>query len=143
MDELKARIDRHIAMFGKKIDRDKSKAFWFKLISLILTFIATIALGIEGADDELVLLKNTALVCTAGIAFFNGVDMFYNHKGLWIQYAITRNKLYEIKDDLEFEISCTKGDLDKETLHKFHERIKAALDECNKWWVKERRRDSA
>ncbi|MGL1190378.1 SLATT domain-containing protein [Vibrio parahaemolyticus] len=143
MDELKQRLERHISSLNKKIARDKSKAYWFKLISLILTFIATVALGYEGAETEVVLLKNTALFCTAGIAFFNGIDMYYNHKGLWVQYVVTRNKLYEISDDLAFERSCNQGQISEERLKGYHQRIQTVLDECNEWWVKERGRDGA
>ncbi|WP_096084920.1 DUF4231 domain-containing protein [Agaribacterium haliotis] len=143
MEELIRQIDSHIDAFNKKIKRDKDKAYRFKLISLVLTAVATIALGLEGLEDSAAVLKNTALVCTAGIAFFNGIDMYYNHKGLWIQYTVSRNKLYELKDDIALDLACAEQELDEQAIRRYYAAMKQVIAQCNNWWEKERRRERA
>lgn len=142
--ELVARLESHIKSFSMKINRDKKKAYSFKLIILILTLIATLSLGIESTAIDKILLKNIAFVCTAAVTFFTGLDLFYNHKGLWIQYTKTKNKLYQIKDDLLFKVAY-KGqeELTFQELEIFHNRLQVCLSECNEWWVKERQNAKA
>jgi len=144
LTEIQDRLDHHISSFSKKISRDKSKAYYFKLTTITLTFLATLALGVEGLEDEQVELKNFAFFCTAAVTFVTGIDLFYNHKGLWVQYTKTRNVLYQIKDDLNFLVSA-KGasEVSVDELAEFHKRIQACLNECNEWWVKERQNAKA
>lgn len=139
LKDVSDRLNRHIASFSKKITRDKNKAYYFKLITLTMTFMATLALGFEALPFEKITLKNFALFCTSAVTFITGVDLFYNHKGLWVQYTKTRNMLYQIRDDLDFEVKAKGADnLSTDEIREFHNRIQTCLNECNDWWVKER-----
>lgn len=142
LSNLRSRLERHIAEFSRKRKRDKAKAFAFKVLTLVLTLIATLSLGIEWNANISSIAKQLAFVATALVGFFTGIDLYFNHKGLWIQYTITRNELYKIRDDLEYQVEKVGAEkLEDTQLDDYHRRLQKALDDCNSWWVGERTKD--
>ncbi|WP_421868045.1 SLATT domain-containing protein [Motiliproteus sp.] len=139
---LKTEIDSHIESFSSKANRDKGKTFRFKLATLTLTLIATLALGIEFGEENKVLMKNAAFVCSAFVTFLTGLDLYYNHKGLWVQYVKTRNQLYALKYEIKISEAHEK-DLNEDLVKEFSQKLERILEECNKWWLKERSREDA
>ena len=143
MDEtikhIQGELDRHINSFSKRITNNKRKAFYFKLIVLSLSFSATLALGVKGwgNPDE---LKNLAFICTAMITFFSSIDMYFNHKGLWVRYVETRNELHLIDSDFKYYITSNKSNVDTKELDMFHDRLQSVLNDTSTWWTKERRK---
>lgn len=139
LSNLKSRLEYHIAAFSQRRKRDKAKAFRYKIITLALTLIATLALGIEWSTTLSSMAKQIAFVATALVSFLTGLDLYFNHKGLWVQFTITRNELYKINDDLEYQVEKLGADnLEDNQLDDYHRRIQKALDDCNSWWVGER-----
>ncbi len=135
-------LDNHIKSFSKRVESNKRKAFYFKLITLSLSFAATVALGVKGWGDPDE-LKNLAFICTAMISFFSSIDMYFNHRGLWVRFVETRNELYSINSDFNYYITANKSKIDIKELDKFHSRIQSALNETNNWWTKERSKKHA
>lgn len=143
MDEaikhIQSELDRQIDSFNKRIKSNKRKAFYFKLITLGLSFSATLALGIKGWGDPDV-LKNWALIFTAMITFFSSVDMYFNHKGLWVRYVETRNELTYLDTDFKYYVASNNANIDKEEIDEFHERMQSILNTTSSWWSKERQK---
>ena len=142
LSNLKSRLEYHIAAFSRRRGRDKAKAFRYKIVTLVLTLIATLALGIEWNATLSSFAKQIAFVATALVGFFTGIDLYFNHKGLWVQFTITRNELYKIRDDLEYQVEKLGADnLEDNQLDDYHRQIQKTLDDCNSWWVGERTKD--
>ena len=142
LSNLKSRLEYHIGSFSRRRERDKAKAFRYKVATLMLTLIATLALGIEWKAALSSIAKQIAFIATALVGFFTGIDLYFNHKGLWVQFTITRNELYKIRDDLEYQVEKIGVDnLEDNQLDDYHRRIQKALDDCNSWWVGERTKD--
>ena len=142
LENLKSRLKSQIDGFSRRRERDKAKAFLYKIITLVLTLTATVALGIEWKASISGIAKQLAFVATALVGFFTGIDLFFNHKGLWVQYTITRNELYKIRDDLEYQVEKIGiENMEDAQLDGYHTRIQKALDDCNSWWVGERTKD--
>lgn len=142
LERLKSAIDSHIEGFSSKAKRDKDKAFWFKLATLTLTLIATLSLGIEFGDGLKIYAKNIAFICSAFVTFLTGLDLYYNHKGLWVQYVKTRNQLYALRHEIEF-YEAHEESLSAEVVKEFNQDLEHILEECNHWWLKERSKEDA
>ena len=142
LSNLRARLEYQIADFSRRRKRDKAKAFRYKVLTLVLTLTATLALGIGWPATISSIAKQIAFVATALVGFFTGIDLYFNHKGLWVQFTITRNELYKIRDDLEYQVEKVGAENLKDTqLDDYHRRIQKALGDCNSWWVGERTKD--
>lgn len=142
LSNLQSRLNDYIDVFSRKRKRDKAKAFRYKLLALVLTLSATLALGIEWTSEVSPYAKQIAFIATALVGFFTGIDLYYNHKGLWVQFTITRNQLYRIRDDLDYYVEKVGVEnMNEQELDEYHHRIQAVLDECNSWWVGERTKE--
>jgi len=140
LDKLKSVIDANIQSFSSKANRDKRKAYRFKVATLTLTLLATLALGIEFGEELKIITKNIAFICSAFVTFLTGLDLYYNHKGLWVQYVKTRNQLYALKHEIEFYQSHEET-VNKEHVKSFNQKFQDIIDECNQWWLKERKKE--
>ncbi len=138
LQNIQERIHSHIESFTARADRDKKKAYFYRVTALALTLTATIALGItwNSFDD---LAKNIAFTATALVSFTTGMDMYFNHKALWVQYVMTRNQLYALNDEIDYLVA-KRGDseITEAELDSFQLRLQRILDECNDWWASER-----
>lgn len=140
VEHLRATLEGHVASYSRARKENKRKAFAFKMITLTLGLIATLVLGIETDDSQKAVLKNAAFVCTCCITFFTGVDLFYNHKALWVRYTETLNELKAIRAQLEYSVVSSEGPIPKEQLDSLHQRLQACLASTNDWWATERKK---
>lgn len=138
---LNDELDRHISLFSKKASYNKSVAFYFKLFTGALSFAATVILGIK-IDENPEVIKNAAFVCTAAVSFVTSIDMYFNHKGLWVKYTDVRNELLSIQSELKL-LTLLNSSPSEIEIKNIAEKIRLSLNKTNQWWSSERQKKSA
>ncbi|WP_428911463.1 DUF4231 domain-containing protein [Niallia sp. Krafla_26] len=128
-------INRTIILFEKRRSRHKKKAYRLKLFSIVGSAIVTILLGLKSIGD-LDILADITLILSALITMFNGIEGFYNHRGLWVKDVKTLTSLRELKRDVEF---YTAGELEEnlspEALAEFKNRLQRICSEDVRMWT--------
>lgn len=127
-------IEQNIHLFETRRNRHKKKAYRLKLYSIIGSAIVTILLGLKSIKFDL--LADITLGLSAFITMINGIEGFYNHKGLWVKDVKTLTSLRELKRDVEFYTAGEPEDaLSPEVLSHFKARLQRICSEDVKMWM--------
>lgn len=140
IDFLIIHIDERITGFTKRRNDNKHKAQNFHVLVTFLGTLGTVVLGLDFVKyDCLSFLqdntKNIALIISAGVTVVSAYNMFFDHKGLWVNYTTTRNDLYALKFDIDFYLQGNK-ELEINTVIQFKDRYNDILDRANQKWSK-------
>lgn len=100
LDFLEEEIVNRILDFRDKRIRDKKTAFRVKMMSILLSAIITVLLGIKVNTFLTGIFSNLALIFGATITVVSAFDAFYNHRSLWVQRTITLSQLYALQRDI-------------------------------------------
>ncbi|MEW8987735.1 MAG: DUF4231 domain-containing protein [Bacillus sp. (in: firmicutes)] len=135
LDVLMKDIDETIQLFEKRRDRHKNKAIILKLSSIIGSALVTVLLGLKSLQNNLI--SDIALMLSAFITIFNGIEGFYNHRSLWVKDVKTLTSLRELKRDLEFFIAGEPEEqMSVRTLARFKDRLQNICNDDVKTWSK-------
>ncbi|MCU5378632.1 SLATT domain-containing protein [Bacillus cereus] len=94
----------------------------------------TFLLGFKGAFNSNI-ISNIALGLSASITIINGMDAFYNHRGLWEKDVRTLSSLKELKLDIDYYIAGEiEDDLSLKVINEFRERLQRILSDDIKTW---------
>jgi hypothetical protein len=137
---LSKALSEQINSFDLKRKGNRRKALYFKLTVTGLGGITTILLGLQVSGYEPV-LRNLALVCSAGVTLLNTWDTFFNHRGLWTRYTATYTELRAIKSDLEYLRQGGDTSFAESKVDQLYDRFQGALNETNAWWQHERQEE--
>jgi hypothetical protein len=55
----------------------------------------------------------------------------------WIRYRVTLSALYDIRDDLKYEVSTSKG-IEEIKIQEFYSRLKSNIQETREEWMSKR-----
>ena len=128
-------INQNIILFELRRNRHKKKAHRLKLFSIIGSAIVTILLGLKSIGD-LDILTDITLVISAFITMFNGIEGFYNHKGLWVKDVKSLTSLKELKRDVEFYTAGESEErLTSELLSVYKDRLQRICSEDVRMWT--------
>jgi hypothetical protein len=134
---LETQLDERITDTAKKRKRDKAKATYLKMFSIMLAGIVTVLIGLQGENFNQLVLRNIALTLGASITVVNAFDAFFDHKALWVRNTVTLVRLYALRRDLRFDVAQSKpNDLTIEALSDFQQRLDKILQDDLKEWLK-------
>ncbi|EJQ32382.1 hypothetical protein IEC_05394 [Bacillus toyonensis] len=134
LDNLLKSVDDNIRFFEGRRIKNKKKAFSLKVISIIMSSSITILLGLKSINNNNI-LSDIALGLAAAVTVFNGIEGFYNHRGLWAKDVTTLNSLRALKLDIEYYMVGEDEDsLSLEEVNKFKTRLQDILNEDVNVW---------
>lgn len=135
---LKRLIDERINSINSGRLYYRKQSFIIFIGTAILSAVVTILLGsnVEPPSWKEA-VRITALVITTIITLINGYNAFFNHKDLWIAHNETRNRLFQLKFDIEF-YEAGNANLDEATIARFKKTYQEILDDLNQSWYKSR-----
>ena len=131
---LEERIGKYITLYDKKRHRNKYLSFGLKLSGAIMAAAITILLGVTFKDKPENAYKNIALILGALITVFNTWEAFFNHKALWVRFTIAMNKLYSLKDNLNYLKAKSVELIEEAKLDKIYEGLETIISETNSNW---------
>ncbi len=135
---LTEKLTELIGSFSKNRRTNKRKALYLKLSITALGGATTVLLGLQGVERE-TLVQNIALVFSALVTLLAAWDTFYNHRGLWVRYTETVNRLRDIEARHEYLQAGGTDALKEDDLDALFERIRQTLRETDAWWQELRR----
>ncbi|MBJ8204708.1 DUF4231 domain-containing protein [Bacillus cereus] len=126
-------VNDSIDFFDKRRNKNKKKAFILKISSVIASAVITVLLGLKSLNNNI--LSDITLVLAAGVTVFNGIDSFYNHRGLWEKDVRTLSSLRELQRNIEYYIVCEKdNELSLKVLDEFQDNLQIILrEDINTW----------
>lgn len=126
-------VNDSIEFFDKRRNKNKKKAFILKISSVIASAVITVLLGLKSLNNNI--LSDITLVLAAGVTVFNGIDSFYNHRGLWEKDVRTLSSLRELQRNIEYYIVCEKdNELSLKVLDEFQDNLQIILrEDINTW----------
>ncbi|QDP99652.1 DUF4231 domain-containing protein [Lysinibacillus fusiformis] len=128
-------INENIAFFERRKGKNKKRAYKLKLASIISSALVTLFLGFKAVN--LNLFSNIALIFASLMTVFNGIEGFYNHRGLWYKDIRTLAILKELKRDIDFNIAGEqKENISIELLTEYKNRLQNILTEDVNTWSK-------
>jgi len=128
-------IDDNIMMFEQRRKRHKNKAILLKTTSIVSSALVTVLLGLKSIQNNLI--SDLALMLSAFITIFNGIEGFYNHRSLWIKDVKTLTSLQELKRDLKFYIAGMPDEqISIQTLVHYKDRLQSICNDDVKTWSK-------
>ncbi|EDZ49186.1 DUF4231 domain-containing protein [Bacillus cereus] len=126
-------VNDSIEFFDGRRNKNKKKAFILKILSVIASALITVLLGLKSLNNNI--LSDITLVLAAGVTVFNGIDSFYNHRGLWEKDVRTLCSLRELQRNIEYYIIGEKeNELSLEVLDGFQNSLQIILrEDINTW----------
>lgn len=135
LDFLIKEIDITIEIFEKRRNRHRTQSMLLKLSSIIASALVTVLLGLKSVQNSII--TDVTLILSVLISIFNGIEGFYNHRGLWMKDVKTLASLYELKRDLEFYLTGEDEEhITLKILTTFKNRLQVILEEDVKSWNK-------
>nr|WP_321232351.1 SLATT domain-containing protein [uncultured Psychroserpens sp.] len=133
-DWLTASISQHIVSFKNLKEKNKKRAFYTKitiaLFSLIITLLLCLSLIFTNPY-----LKTISIVLAASVTIVSTINAFFDFESLWVKYNEALNKLYGIRDDLNYYLEGKPDyEVDVKIMDEYKERLNLILDETNKSW---------
>ncbi|KQL33555.1 hypothetical protein AN960_21015 [Bacillus sp. FJAT-25509] len=126
-------VNVNMEFFEQRREQNKKKAFRLKFSSILASALITVLLGLKTFHNDV--LTDFTLVLAALITVFNGVEGFYNHKGLWTKDVRTLGELRGLKRDLEFlSVGGINEGLSNELLTNYLERLQNISNEDVSMW---------
>jgi hypothetical protein len=140
VDFLRKHLADYIAKYHAKRNNIRAAANITKLVTIIFWAMTTISLGLKsyaGAGMWEERLPAFALITSTLVTALATWEGFADYRWRWIRYRATLYALYNIRDDLEFQLSGT-GVRSVADVDNFYNRIKLTLKETNEQWVSQR-----
>lgn len=95
-------------------------------------------LGIQGVpEDEVVYIRNIALVLSATVTVLTGFDTFSNHRTLWVRYTQTVTHLLGLQARLDY-LTAAAGEVSDGEVERLFEEMERILAETNRRWQDQR-----
>ncbi|RKQ15971.1 DUF4231 domain-containing protein [Lysinibacillus endophyticus] len=137
LDVLITCINENIAYFEKRKVINRKRAYLLNLASIISSALITLLLGLKAVNVNL--FTNIALFFASFLTIVNGIESFFNHKGLWYKDARTLANLKELKRDIDFKIAGEPIDnISMKILNEYKNRLQNILSEDINTWSKMR-----
>ncbi len=134
---LESELNDQIARYRHKRIRDKNKAFLLKMMTVVLSGLISILLGLKVPGDLADLFKAVALVFGATITVANAIEAFFDHRSLWIRWTVTLARLYDLQSNLKFYVSgMDEAKLPADQLSKFHDQLRKILQDDLASWLR-------
>lgn len=128
-------IDTNINSFNKKKVNSKRKDLTAKLLITIFSLSTTVLLAINLFENRY-FLKIVSLVLVFAIAIINSLDLFFHFRKSYVYYTTTTNKLYGLRDDLNFYLAGKQNEINSSAkLEDFKIRLDHILEEVNTKWA--------
>jgi len=119
--------------------QNRRRATIIKIVTILLSGLATILLGLQLGEQTQMFLKQAAFVCGACVTMLSALEPFFNFRSLWIEHERALAALYRIESDLNFYLSGTTAEnLDMSIIEDFHERGQGVWDELSSTWLRVR-----
>ncbi|WP_212936415.1 DUF4231 domain-containing protein [Bacillus hominis] len=135
IDVLIKDINENISIFEERKEKNKKRAYKLRVYSIISSALVTLLLGLKAIN--LNLFSNIALFFASLMTVFNGIEGFYNHRGLWYKDIKTLTSLRELKRDLDFSIAGEQREsISIELLTEYKNRLQNILTEDVNTWSK-------
>ena len=135
---LQKEIDNLVGRYQIEARYYKKVAFRLKILSVLLSAIITIFLGLKLQYTTVAnLLSNIALVLSAAITVLSAYEAFFDPRALWVRETITFARLKDLQRDILFWTAGSDTAAIKiEELDKFKFRLDAILEDTLKYWMK-------
>ena len=130
-------INENISFFERRKEKNKKRAYKLKMASIISSALVTLLLGLKAVNINL--FSNIALFFASLMTVFNGIEGFYNHRGLWYKDIRTLTSLKELKRDIDFSIAGEQEEsISIELLTEYKNRLQNIFTEDINTWSKMR-----
>jgi hypothetical protein len=134
---LQTELDNAISRVSQKRDRERNRAFTWKVLSVSFAAAITVLLGLQVNGILMGTFRNIALILGATITVLNAVEAFYDERSLWINRTITLTSLYTLKRDTTFyALNPAQGEEHVKTLNLFKQRFDQINENEMKSWLK-------
>jgi Protein of unknown function (DUF4231) len=135
---LQTEVDNLVGRYQRDSRDYKRQASRLKLVSVFLSAIVTVLLGLKLNDEALsIALSNGALVLSAAITVLSAYEAFFDPRALWVRETVTFARLKDLQRDLRFWAAGRESeDLDPAEVEKFKLRLDAVLEDTLKYWMK-------
>ena len=144
LEVFQQELDNHIENFRRRRLENRRWATTLKVGAVILGASITVLLGLESPSQaSKAVLVDVALVFAALITILNGVEAFFGHRGLWLRYTVTLITLYNLRDQLRYEMAATNPDAVNALVERLRDRMVDVLAESNRDWLQIRSQDPA
>lgn len=138
LDFLILKINESFDFYLKRRERNRLKAFRFKMAITVFSVFITILAGLNLASPERGVLNILVLVFSGLITIFSTWDTFYNHKELWVKYTDYVVRLHALRTEAEF-LKMGIESTTLEDVNTLFERYKFILEDIGRTWVLLRR----
>lgn len=101
LEYLSGEIEAKIVKIKEKVKKNKDRTGWLNAMSLSLSALITLSLGVELSVDD-IFQKNIALVLGALLTVVTGWNALFDYKKLWFRQKKTLLGLYQIRNELEY-----------------------------------------
>ena len=130
---IREKVESELKTFTVAKNRNRIKAWGFRLVTAFLAGATTVLLGIQ-SDQWQAFTRTLALILSAFVTFLGIADSFYNYRAMWVRYTQSVNELRGILASLDF---LTAGGLDsakEEDVDKLFKQYQKILQETSEWW---------
>lgn len=135
LETLEQDIENQIQSFKNRRLINKKRAsrvvVWGAILSAVTTILVSMASFFEGNINKAITIF--AIVTNSSLAILHAWDNLFNHKRLWIIYADTLTKLYELRDDLK-HIKATNPENSTDAINLLYKEYKNVLRASNENW---------
>jgi hypothetical protein len=138
LEWLTAEVDRLVTRYQGEASRHKKVAFRLRILTVFLSAIVTVLLGLKlGNAEAVAYFSNVALVFSAAISVLSAYEAFFDPRALWVRETVTFARLKDLQRDLRFWASGTDaGSIDQPALEMFKRRLDAILEDTLNYWMK-------
>jgi hypothetical protein len=132
---IQKRVEESIQYIHTKEMRLRRWAGSIRVITLLLSGVVTIALGIRWPEYAET-LRNVAFVIGVVSTTLVSVDLYFDYRGLWIEHEEAEWRLHRLKDRIAFYIEGrTDEQLNATTVAGFHESYQWIWDNLSTHWL--------
>jgi hypothetical protein len=121
-------------------DRNRGRARLIYVMTVVLSTIATILLGVQVDVATGTEFKRYAFIIGAIVTLLNALDPFFNYRSSWTAYDQALADFYRIRTLLEYDLTGTNAaQLDPVKLDQYRDAHQAVWDRVQKIWRESRR----
>jgi hypothetical protein len=137
VDHLKERIKVNIGGFDGNAWFNTRKAFYLKIIGLVLGSMTTVIIGISQKGifkDDGEYFSIAALITSAIVSSLAAWEAFFSYRDRWFNFAEAAQNLRRVRDELDYAAASDAG-VSKTQLDEFFERFQKILQEAHTGWL--------
>ncbi|WP_203935003.1 DUF4231 domain-containing protein [Virgisporangium ochraceum] len=114
----------------------RRRATWSKTLSLTLTALSTVVLGIQ----QIPFNATIALPMVAAVTLLGSLELFHNWRSRWILMEETRYRLNRLRDEIDYHLVATAADeTTRENFDQFFADQQQIWADVSRQWVEFRR----